>query len=207
MFNKTRQDVDQYLRSNGIGQAQNYLDQAKAGIESWISGLPTTCQRDDGAVFRDDLNRPLDLVFKRTKDLDDQFKAKFQGALLSPLSNETIETLAQHRLFKDQFDKLKDRDLSRRLEDIQEELPEQVIKIDDKLRELVDSVSDTSGLPDEVRQVTREMTGDFREYVRERIKTQVEALLPIIDELKALMIPANLDHDLNREELESMLNS
>jgi hypothetical protein len=207
MFNKTRQDVDQYLRSNGIGQAQNYLDQAKAGLESWISGLPTTCQRDDGAVFRDDLNRALDLVFKRTKDIDDQFKAKFQGALLSPLSNETIETLAQHRLFKDQFDKIKDRDLSRRLEDIQEELPEQVIKIDDKLRELVDSVSDTSGLPDEVRQVTREMTGDFREYVRERIKTQVEALLPIIDELKALMIPANLDHDLNREELESMLNS
>jgi hypothetical protein len=25
MFKKARQDVDQYLRSNGIGQAQNYL--------------------------------------------------------------------------------------------------------------------------------------------------------------------------------------
>ena len=207
MFNKTRQDVDQYLRSNGIGQAQTYLDQAKAGIDSWISGLPTSCQRDDGAVFRDDLNRTLDLVFKRTKDLDDQFKAKFQGALLSPLSNETIETLAQHQLFKEKFDKIKDRDLPRRLADIQEELPEQVIKIDDKLRELVDSVSDVSGLPDDVRQMTREITGEFREYVRERIKTQIEALLPIIDELKKLMIPSNLDQDLNRQELENMLSS
>ena len=78
VFNKTRQDVDQYLRSNGIGQAQNYLDQAKADLTNWISGLPTGRQRDDGTAFRDDINQKLDIVFKRTKDLDDQFKAKFQ---------------------------------------------------------------------------------------------------------------------------------
>jgi hypothetical protein len=169
--------------------------------------LPTTCQRDDGAVFRDDLNRTLDLAFKRTTDLDDQFRAKFQGALLSPLVMKRLKPWHSIGISKISSTKIKDRDLSRRLEDIQEELPEQVIKIDDKLRELVDSGSDTSGLPDEVRQMTREMTADFREYVRERIKTQVEALLRIFEELKALMIPANLDHDLNREELESMLNS
>jgi molecular chaperone GrpE (heat shock protein) len=206
MFNKTRQDVDQYLRSNGIGQAQTYLDQAKADLNNWISGLPTGRQRDDGTAFRDDISQKLDIVFKRTKDLDDQFKAKFQGALLSPLSNETIETMAQHYLFKEQFDKIKDRDLPEKLQDIQEELPERVIKIDDKLRELVESVSSTDGLPDEVRNVAREMTEEFRAYLRDRIKTQIDILLPIIDELKRLMIPSNLDQDLNREELESMLN-
>jgi hypothetical protein len=206
MFNKTRQDVDQYLRSNGIAQAQAYLDQAKADLNNWISSLPTSRQRDDGAAFRDDINQKLDIVFKRTKDLDDQFKAKFQGALLSPLSNETIETMAQHYLFKEQFDKIKDRDLARRIKDIQEELPEQVIKIDDKLRELVDSVSSTDGLPDEVRNVVRQMTDGFRTYLRDRIRIQIDALLPIIDDLKKLMIPSNLDQDLNRQELESMLN-
>ncbi len=206
MFNKTRQDVDQYLRSNGVGQAQTYLDQAKADLNNWISGLPTGRQRDDGTAFRDDISQKLDIVFKRTKDLDDQFKAKFQGALLSPLSNETIETMAQHYLFKEQFDKIKDRDLPEKLQDIQEELPEQVIKIDDKLRELVESVSSTDGLPDEVRNVAREMTEEFRAYLRDRIKTQIDILLPIIDELKKLMIPSNLDQDLNRQELESMLN-
>jgi len=207
MFNKTRQDVDQYLRSNGIAQAQTFLDQGKAGLDSWISGLPTSRQRDDGAMFRDDINRTLDLVFRRTKDIDDQFKSKFQGALLSPLSNETVETLSQQHLFKEVFDKIKDRELPERLANIQEQLPEQVIKIDDKLRELVDSVSNLSELPDEARSVTREMTGGFRDYVRDRIKSQVEALLPILDELKKDLIPSNLNQDLNREELENMLGS
>src|SRR5215813_7887873 len=137
MFNKTRQDVDQYLRSNGLSQAQGFLDRAKADLDSWISGLPTSRQRDDGGRFRDYVNQKLDIVFTRTQDIDNQFKAKFQGALLSPLSNETVETLAQHYLFKEQLDKIKDRDLSRRLEDIQRELPEQVIKIDESLRNMV----------------------------------------------------------------------
>jgi hypothetical protein len=145
-------------------------------------------------------------VFKRTKELDDQFKAKFQGALLSPLSNETVETMVRHQIFKEQFDKIKDRDLPRRLQDIQEELPQQLIKIDDRLRELVESVPDTDGLPDDVRELARSMTGDFRAYLRERIKTQIESLLPIIDDLKKSMTPSNLDTDLNRQELEGMLN-
>lgn len=207
MFNKTRQDVDQFLRSNGIPQAQAFLDQAKAGLDSWISGLPTSRQRDDGAAFRDDMNRTLDLVFKRTKDLDDQFKSKFQGALLSPLSNETVETLSQQHLFKEMLDKIKDRDLPERLSNIQEVLPEQVIKIDDKLRELMESVSGMSELPDEARDTAREMTGGFRDYLRDRIKSQIEMLLPILEELKKEMIPSNLDQDLNREELTNMLGS
>jgi len=94
-----------------------------------------------------------------------------------------------------------------KLANIQEELPEQVIKIDDKLRELVESVSEMSELPDEARDAAREMTGGFRDYLRDRIKSQVEMLLPIIDELKKEMIPANLDQDLNREELMNMLGS
>jgi hypothetical protein len=51
------------------------------------------------------------------------------------------------------------------------------------------------------------MTGGFRDHVRDRIKSQVEMLLPIIDELKKEMIPSNLDQDLNREELKNMLSS
>jgi hypothetical protein len=74
MFNATRKQTDDFLRSNGIGQAQTLLDQAKAALDYWISGLPPRV-RDDGATFRSDVNPKLDIVFKRTKDLDDQFKA------------------------------------------------------------------------------------------------------------------------------------
>ncbi|MGC1299981.1 MAG: hypothetical protein WA869_33565, partial [Alloacidobacterium sp.] len=129
----------------------------------------------------------------------------FQGALLSPLSNETIETLAQHYMFKEQIDKIKDRDITKRIDEITEELPEQVIKIDESLRSLGESVSGVSGLPDDVRDLTKSMTKEFQEFLRGRIQSQVTSLLPALDDLKKLMTPSNLDEDINRKELESML--
>jgi hypothetical protein len=50
------------------------------------------------------------------------------------------------------------------------------------------------------------MTADFRAHLRDRIKTQIDSLLAIIDDLKKTMTPSTLDSDLNRQELESMLN-
>jgi hypothetical protein len=205
MFNKTRQDINQYLSSNGIGKARVYLDQGKGELNDWTSALPTSRQKDDGGSFRDDVNQKLDITWQRTQNLDDQFKTKFQGALLSPLSNETIETLAQHYMFKEQIDKIKDRDITKRIDEITEELPEQVIKIDESLRSLGESVSGVSGLPDDVRDLTKSMTKEFQEFLRGRIQSQVTSLLPALDDLKKLMTPSNLDEDLNRKELESML--
>jgi|HubBroStandDraft_3_1064219.scaffolds.fasta_scaffold316362_1 hypothetical protein len=50
------------------------------------------------------------------------------------------------------------------------------------------------------------MTGDFRDYLRDGIKAQIEALLRMIDDLKKTMTPFESDTDLNRQELVSMLN-
>jgi hypothetical protein len=52
-----------------------------------------------------------------------------------------------------------------------------------------------------------QVIGAIAKTAGEIVKSQVELLLPIIDDLKKEMIPSNLDQDLNREELENMLSS
>ncbi|MGC1300708.1 MAG: hypothetical protein WA869_37235, partial [Alloacidobacterium sp.] len=68
MFNKTRQDINQYLSSNGIGKARVYLDQGKGELNDWTSALPTSRQKDDGGSFRDDVNQKLDITWQRTQN-------------------------------------------------------------------------------------------------------------------------------------------
>ena len=46
---------------------------------------------------------------------------------------------------------------------------------------------------------------EFRAFVRERIKRQMEALLPAIDDLKRMLKPVNVERDFSREELERIL--
>jgi hypothetical protein len=203
MFNKTRGDIDRYLSTNNVTQARVFLDQARGQVNDWISAVPTTGQKDDGASIRYDFFQKLDIVWKRTEDLDAKFKQQFQGALLSPLSNETIEVLSQRYLFRTQLEKIKDRDAADKLGEIRNDLPDKMKAIEESLHKMDDPVD---ALPDEVRDFARSRNKDFQAFVHDRIKTQIELLLPVMDDLKNLLTPSNLDSDFNRQELESMLN-
>jgi hypothetical protein len=202
MFNKTKEDVNRYLSTNDVGQAKVWLDQAKGQLGDWVSDLPTSRQRDDGASFRDEVYKELDSTWKITHDLDSKFRGQFQGAFLSPISNETVEALTQLYLFREQLGKIKDRDAARKLDEYREKLPEPVKGIEESLRSM-DYAIET--LPDGVRDLAKSRNKELQEYVHDRIKRQMELLLPAIDELKKLLTPSNLDADFNRQELESML--
>lgn len=74
--------------------------------------------------------------------------------------------------------------------------------MEESVRPMDDSI-DT--LPDEVRELAKVRNKDFKEYLHDRIKRQMEQLLSSIEDLKKLVAPSNFDADFNRQELESML--
>jgi archaellum component FlaC len=202
MFNKTRDDVNRYLSSNNVNQAKVWLDQAKGQLSDWVSGLPTSRQKDDGASFRDDVYKQLDNTWSITQDLDSKFRGQFQGAFLSPISNETVEKLAQVYLFREQLGRIKDRDAAGKLNEYRDRVPDKLQNMEESLRSMDDPIET---LPDAVRDLARSRNKDFKEYVHDRIRRQMEMLLPAIDDLKKLLTPSNLDADFGRQELESML--
>ncbi len=207
LFNKTRKDIDAYLENNNISKAKVWLDQAKGQLNDWVSGLPTSGQRDDGAIFRNDIYHQLDDMWKTTVDLDAKFRSQFQGAFLSPLSNETIETLAHGYLFREQLRKTNSRDAARMLSAYRENLPEQLHHVEESFVELNDPVAALlESLPSEVRDLARSRNKDFQEYAHDRIKRQMESLFPAIDELKQILTPSNVESDFNCQELEDMLH-
>jgi hypothetical protein len=202
MFNKTRDDINRYLSTNNVNQARTWLDQAKGQLSDWASSVTTSGQRSDAGSFRDDIGRQLDSTWKITQDLDAKFRGQFQGAFLSPISNETMETLAQSYFFREQLGKIKDRDAVRKLDEYRDRLPEKLKNIEESLHSMEDPID---ALPSEVRDMAKSRNKDFQEYVGDRIKRQMELLLPAIDDLKKLLTPSNLDTDFNRQELEGML--
>jgi molecular chaperone GrpE (heat shock protein) len=62
-----------------------------------------------------------------------------------------------------------------------------------------------ASLPPEVQELAKLRNKDFQAFVRERIKRQMEALLPTIEDLTRMLEPSNVERDFNRDELERML--
>jgi hypothetical protein len=60
-------------------------------------------------------------------------------------------------------------------------------------------------VPPEVQELARLRNSEFRAFVRERIKRQMEALLRSIEDLKHMLEPSSVERDFSREELERML--
>ena len=117
-------------------------------------------------------------------------------------ADETVEKLAQNYLFREQLGKIKDRDAASKLSDYRDRLPDQMKNIEESLRSF-DGPIDT--LPSEVQDLAKSRNKYFQEYVHDRIKRQMELLLPAIADLKTLLTPSNLEGDFSRQDLESML--
>jgi len=181
------------------------VDQADGQLQGWASALPTSGQRSDAALFRDDVFKKLEIVWSRTTDLDQQFKSQFQGAFLSPVSNETREKLGQRYIFQEQLRRVNDRNVVDVLNQIRDRLPEQMKSMEGGLDVLDDPMELLNNAPSEVRDLLASGNRNFRDFVHDRIKLQIDALLPAVDDLKRTLAPSNLGEDFGREELESML--
>ncbi len=202
IFKKTRDEVDGYVKDNDVAHARVWFDQARGQLGDWVSGLPSSRQRDDAGSFRDEVCKLIESDWKITEELDKKFRDQFQGVFLSPLSNETVETLAEQYLFRQQLQAINGLGGSTKLEEYRARLAAHPENMEQALQPL-DGV--IASLPPEIQDLASLRNEEFRTFVRDRIKRQMEALLPAIDDLKRMLEPANVERDFSREELERML--
>jgi hypothetical protein len=202
MFKKTRDEVDTYIKTHDVAQARVWLDQAKGQLADWVSALPRARQQADAGSFRDEIHKLVDEDWKITVELDRTFRDQFQGVFLSPLSNETVETLAEKYLFEQQLKAITGLGGAAKLEEHRRRLDAFVESMEKALQPMNDIVA---SLPPEVQELATLRNTEFRAFVRERIKRQMEALLRSIEDLKRMLEPSNVERDFNRDELVAML--
>lgn len=202
MFNKTRTDVDRYLKENNVTQAHEWLEEARDEFPDWISDLPTARLRDDATAFQNEIVRRLEDDWKVTGDLDKTFREEFVGVFASPLSNETIETLAERQLFAKQLEAITGRDADEkllehlnRLQDFRERFNASLVPLDDI----------PAAMPEELRDLVSLRNEEFRGFVRQRIEHHMSALLHVIPDLHRMLQPSTLEEELGRRDLEEML--
>jgi hypothetical protein len=202
IFKKTRDEVDGYIKTNDVAHARVWFDQARGQFGDWVSGLPSSRQRDDAGSFRDEICKLIESDWKITEELDRKFRDQFQGVFLSPLSNETVETLAEQYLFRQQLQTINGLGGAARLDEYRARLAAHS-EIMERALQPLDGV--VPSLPPEIQELAKLRNDEFRAFVRERIKRQMEALLPAIEDLKRMLEAANVERDFSREELERML--
>lgn len=202
MFNKTRADVDRYLKENDVTKAHEWLDDARDEFPDWMSDLPTARLRDDATAFQNEIVKRLEETWKVTEDLDKTFRQEFVGVFASPLSNETIETLAERHLFAKHVEAITGHDADQkllehldRLQAFREQFNASLAPLDELLSEM----------PTELRELVTLRNEEFRGYVRQRMQHHMSALLHVIPDLHRMIVPSTLEEELGRRELEEML--
>jgi len=118
------------------------------------------------------------------------------------LSNETVETLAEQYLFKQHLQTISGRGSAAKLEEYRAKLPAHAESMEKALQPM-DEILPV--LPPEVQELAKLRNKEFQAFVRERIRRQMEMLLPAIEDLKRMLEPSSLEKDFSREELERML--
>jgi hypothetical protein len=202
MFNKTRGDVDRYMKENDVGKAHEWIQEARREFPDWISDLPTARLRDDATAFQGEIVRWLDENWKVTEELDKKFREEFVGVFASPLNNETIETLAERHLFTKQLEAITGRDGDRKLMEHLDRLQAFRESFDAALAPLDDI---PPAMPEELRDLVSLRNKEFRAFVRERIEHHMRALLHVIPDLHRMLEPSTLEEEFGREDLEEML--
>lgn len=98
LFRETREDVEEYWQKNGTEPAKRMIEGGKSSMDSWLSGLPTSAQKDDAKRFYDAAYAALEKHFKAVESAAADFEKKwngiFKGALSPTVGDELVDSAA-----------------------------------------------------------------------------------------------------------------
>jgi hypothetical protein len=202
MFKNTRAQVAEYEKKNNLNVAQIVRDDAKRLLSEWQNAA-VAGQRADAAEFDAKIFELIDRNWKVTEEMAKQFQSRFSGIFTAPLTSDTLETLTESFMFRQAIDSINGRGLGG--------------KIDESRKLLADSISGATQMavqpledmsldwPSELKDAARLSNEQFREFVRAKLKSQIDLALNFLGEMRILLDPLKVSADFTREDLDAML--
>jgi hypothetical protein len=202
MFKNTRAQVAEYEKNNNLTTAQIMRDEAKRLLAEWQNGA-VSAQRADAGEFNAKIFDLIDRNWKVTEEMAKQFQSKFTGIFTAPLTSDTLESLTESYLFRQAIDAMNNRALPAKIDDSRKLLEASVSDTVEKAAQPLDEMS--LDWPDELKEAARLSNQQFREYVRGKLKSQIDLALNSLGELRFLIDPPKVVADFTRADLEAML--
>ena len=202
MFKNTRAQVAEYEKNNNLTTAQIMRDEAKRFLSEWQNAV-IGGQRADAAEFNAKIFDLIDRNWKVTEEMAKQFQSKFSGIFTAPLTSDTLETLTESYLFRQAIDSINGRGAAGKIDDSRKLLAASVSDAVEKAAQPLEEMS--LDWPDELKEAARLSNQQFRDYVREKLKSQIDLALNSLGDLRILLDPPKVVADFTREELDAML--
>jgi hypothetical protein len=204
MYRKTRDQVMQYRQTANLATAQIWRDQAKRQLTDW-AGAGVGAQRDDAAEFNGKIFEVVDDRFKDISDLDHQFRDKFVGVFTTPPTPETIEQLTEEYKWRQAIDAVNGRGILAKINNAKEQLGGMLDTAVEQAAQPLDQMD--TDWPDELKDAAGLSRKHFRQYVQDRLKSQIDLAINSLGELGKFLDPPRIQADFSREQLEAMLKS
>jgi len=202
MFKNTRAQVAEYLKNNNLVTAQIWRDEAKRHLTDWAGG-GVGGQCEDAAELDKKIFELIDRNWKVTEEMDKQFQGKFSGIFTAPLTSDTLETLTEGFMFRKAIDDVNARGAPAKLDEAQKKLAGAVQETADKAGKPLEAMD--TDWPAELKEAAKLKNAEFRRYVQEKLKSQVDMALNFLGELRILLDPPKVRAEFSREELEGFL--
>lgn len=202
MFKNTRAQVAEYEKNNNLVTAQIMRDESKRALSDW-AGNTVSAQKDDAAEFNGRIFDVIDRNWKVTEEIAKQFQSKFAGVFTAPLTSDTLETLTESYLFRQAIDSVNGRGTTAKIDEAQKALAASVSDTVEQAAQPLESMC--LDWPAELKEAAQLSNAEFRKYVHDRLKSQIDTSLQYLGELRILLDPPKVVADFSREELEAML--
>ena len=145
----------------------------------------------------------IDRNWKVTEEMAKQFQSKFSGIFTAPLTSDTLESLTESYMFRQAIDGINGRGVTERsmirASCLRNRSPMRWRRPFSRWKSM------SLDWPAELKEAARLSNEQFREYVRGKLKSQIDLALNSLGELRILLDPPKVVADFTREELDAML--
>jgi hypothetical protein len=204
LFRETRKEVAEYWDRNGVEKAKGMLDGGKSSLESWLSGLPTSAQKDDAKRFYDAAYKALEDRFKEMEAVASEFEKKWNGVFKGALATSTIDELVESAPWRMNAKTLAEigtpalvNTLIKNMDGYYEE------SFDEPLNKLADAVSKyPEAQREDARRAVEAVRKSVEASIRDRIKTLQEKVAQSLNWFDASALEKTFDRGELKDSLE-----
>jgi hypothetical protein len=203
LFKETRKQVEEYWEKNGVDKAKAMIDGGKSSLDSWLSGLPTSAQKDDAKRFYDAAYSALEARFKELESVAKDFESKWNGVFKGALAASTVDHLVESAPWRMNARTLAEIGTPALVDALIKNMDGYYeLSFDESLDKLSQAVSQ---FPEERREEAKRAVEAVRKAAESSIRDRIKALQQKIGESLNWFQPSALEKTFSRDELKDTL--
>jgi hypothetical protein len=178
-FSTTRREAREYVEKNGYDQAKALFEDTRSRFEAWKASQNGALQTDAESLWKraEEANR---YFLEQMEKVHVAFVSEFRGILIDPVSDRTVDVLADRPFYEEFADGIKRLDMDQQLQKIYAGMYEMKGNIDRAFGEM----TTFNEMPLESQAMIQEIVMRFEREVKEPYTREMQQALATLEAAK-----------------------